>query len=485
MPNLFAVLPILPSLVGLISLLPAIVASMMSLWFGRREKSRASSSKRGPRRGRWLRFWFRQIPSLLVWFTIFYVSRWAWLRMDRPSVLAQQPGVLHSSDWSMPRRNVRRTGAADSTPLPVHKVAIHWRFAPPGTAFYGDPLPYGDSLIAIGSRESSATIYCLNQATGEVRWTCRPRNYRATVSSPVVHQGVLYVGEGLHYTRNARIIAVSLTGSNTGQVLWTYQVAGHIECTPSIHNNRLYFAAGDDGVYCLQLDDDHREPTLAWHVDGHQLPDVDTSLTLDQGDVLVGLGTRGNALVTLDAETGAERHRWNAPAPVRALPAFNSNGRIAFAAGDGDYVHLDAKQGFVLLRSRSGSPNNAAKHSSPNDLTLPGIVLGSLATSGDYFVALCSDGHVYRFTDTGEQLADLDLEGPAAGSLISTPSLIVGHNRNGTVFGIAPAAWKVAWKIQVGPPGYYVGSTVAAKGRIFLGTDHGVVCIGGVSGDSP
>ena len=98
-------------------------------------------------------------------------------------------------------------------------------------------------------------------------WTFEARH--PIFSSPVAFDGRVYVGEGLHYTRDAKLYCLDVV---TGNVIWDFQTTSHTESTPAVSNRKVYFGAGDDGLYCL----DAETGRLKWrfsdaHVDGGPL----------------------------------------------------------------------------------------------------------------------------------------------------------------------------------------------------------------------
>ncbi len=481
MSSLVAVLPILPGLVGLLSIVPALLAAGLAAWPGW-FRSRALERRSA---GRWWRFWLRQTPSLLVLLSLSLMARSFWgSRHLAPEQPATHPGIAHEASWPVPRGSLRRTGRSETgPPMPAGPVDVLWRFSPPGTSFYGDAVPHGDWIYVVGSRGNEGTIYALSQRDGRLLWSCRPEGYRATVSAPTVADNVLYVGEGLHFARNARLVAVSLAGPDTGQVLWTHRVPGHIECSPTLVHDRIYFAAGDDGVYCLQQNLGSIPPRLLWHVPGDRVPDADVSLTVWKGNVYVGMGTRGNGMAVLNADDGTERARWDMQLPVRSLPALQK-GLMAISAGRGDLKRPGNDAGHLIIRriTHDVSADTSLDATPLASTPLPGVVLGAITVDQQGWLCGCADGAVRRFSLEGECLASWQSGAPITGSLVVQDDLVVGHNRDGWLFGVDPQSLQPLWRVRLGRAGNYVASAISSQGRIFVGTDEdGFVCVGTVA----
>ena len=100
----------------------------------------------------------------------------------------------------------------------------------------------------------------------------------------VIHDNVLYSGEGTHSTHYARIYAFNL---KTGLLQSTYETKGHTEGSPVIASfegkTKLLAPSGSDGMHAINLSDMKR----SWRTfDGH----VDASAFTDNGLVFAGTG---------------------------------------------------------------------------------------------------------------------------------------------------------------------------------------------------
>ena len=100
----------------------------------------------------------------------------------------------------------------------------------------------------------------------------------------VIHDNVLYSGEGTHSTHYARIYAFNL---KTGLLQSTYETKGHTEGSPVIASfegkTKLLAPSGSDGMHAINLSDMKR----SWRTfDGH----VDASAFTDNGLAFAGTG---------------------------------------------------------------------------------------------------------------------------------------------------------------------------------------------------
>lgn len=179
-------------------------------------------------------------------------------------------------------------------------------------------------------------IYCLDADTGGMVWKSAPQGYRATFSSPTVYGKYLVCGEGLHFTRAARILCLDVT--RNGELVWQQPTKSHVESSPCIYKDRVYVGAGDDGVYCLALASSVASAArVLWHAEGNRWPDAEASPVVDSGRVYVGLGMGGRAVCCLDADTGNELWRVPTPYPVFAAPTL-ARGKKFVGMGNGNFV---------------------------------------------------------------------------------------------------------------------------------------------------
>ena len=67
-------------------------------------------------------------------------------------------------------------------------------------------------------------------------------------SSPCVWNGRLYIGEGFHSDMMCKLYCIDAA---KGEKLWEFATKGHTESSPRVIDGRVYFGAGDDGLYCV------------------------------------------------------------------------------------------------------------------------------------------------------------------------------------------------------------------------------------------
>ncbi len=162
---------------------------------------------------------------------------------------------------------------------------------------------------------SAGAIHCLDSRTGQQRWSTLKsiKMGPISLSTPCLVNGRLYIGEGFHENRNCQLRCLEAA---TGKLLWAFPTASHVEASPSVVDGRVYFGAGDDGIFCVNAGTGKE----VWHFPGLH---VDSTPLVDKGFVYAGSGVgdvvKTTAIVCLDAGTGEKK--WQQPLK---LPAWGA-----------------------------------------------------------------------------------------------------------------------------------------------------------------
>lgn len=463
--TVLAILPILPALGGLVWVLTAILGMAAALLHPRGWRM-------------WTGFLRSQWRSLAVLAGVGLAAWGAWAWWHRGSTPSQHAAVTMELDgWPMFQGSLTRAGCSGGDG--PWQGGVQWT-GRPDYEFLGAPAFSSGIVVAIGNRGGAARCFCWDAATGRELWNGGPRDFRQTMSSPVLAEGRIYCGEGVHHTRRARVIC--LDPARQDPLAWALTTDSHVECTPVVADGRVYVAAGDDGVYCLAargspaalVREDGAEttaPQREWHVPGATLPDAETALAVYRGRVYVGLGFKTPALVALDAATGRELRRVELPLPAFAPPTLFDGGLLcglgpgtlvdAATAGPGELRLVDLQ----TLEPRWRLPTSAS-------------VINAVAVSGDVAIAASADG-VVRAVDAGGTVVRT---WRAAAPILAAPA-VAGNgvyvvSQDGLLTGLDAGTFEPRWSVRLGAPGMYLGSPVAAAGRIFVGTPAGLLCVG-------
>lgn len=398
-----------------------------------------------------------------------------------------------AADWTMERGGSRRLGIAPDALGPQNDRRL-WQRLQDEEAYYSSPTISGDRVYAVASVGDRARILCLAAHTGQEIWNTAPSDYRATFSSPVIADEQLFVGEGLHQTRRGRLVAVDLRAGGAGRVLWTFATSGHIECTPTVAAGRVYFGAGDDGIYCLKIPalpalpvaaagttglkssstatPSRSAPEVVFHLPGAQFPDAETALAVHDGRLYVGLGVGGNALCVFQADTGQLIKRITLPYPVFSPPSFDET-HLYVGLGDANYANPSVQvPGQVIAVNQKTLVVDWS-------INLPGAVLGAVAVDRDELFWACGNGFLYRRNLRSRELDQYDTGAPLAASLAVTPTTLFAVNQAGQLLALDRATWKLRFEHSLGSPGNYVSSPTIFGRHLVVGTPTaGLICIG-------
>jgi outer membrane protein assembly factor BamB len=405
-----------------------------------------------------------------------------------------------TNNWAVFRGNIRRTGCAPGSESPA-AGRVNWSFSEYKT-IYSSPAVAGNRVYISTAEKGPFTdrgaIYCLDADSGAVVWKAVPDRYLATYSSPSVWGRYLVVGEGLHTTRDARILC--LDRERNGATLWAHRTRSHVESSPVIADGRVYIGAGDDGYYCLRIEPDASgSAVVEWHLSGENYRDAETSPSVADGRVFFGLGVGGHALVCADAASGRELWRAPTPAPVFTPPAL-ADGKVFIGMGHGNVIlseeEVIAETRDKLKKSGKTDAEVAALTASMNirgavwciDQSTNRVlwrfetdrtVLGGVAVEGDRVFAATRAGTVYGICVDGREVARWDARVPVIAAPAATAKIVYIVATDGRLYGLDRNTLQPVWQVALGSGQNYVSSPAVARGHVYVGTtDNGLLCAG-------
>ncbi len=453
-------LAVIPVLVGplqvLVAVLPAILIAMGSTVIALFKPSTVKKL------GKLLWRLKLQVAGILIAVVaLVWGGRWAVGKLGPGAGVAEG-----GADWPVVRGSLARTGAAVGTKSP-NSGGIVWQHKKGNEAFFASPAVVGNrvfvSVADMAPLGQRGRIYAFDADTGHIAWTGTPDGYEPTFSSPVVSGNYVVCGEGLHWTKKARIVCLDLL---TGSVVWTFRTQSHVECAPVVDGGRVFIGAGDDGYYCVDLETGEE----LWHAPGEKYPDAETGLAVHDGKVYAGLGLGGEALCVLDAATGKELQRVSMPYPVFAPPAI-ANGKIYIGMGRGDYVNAGV----------GGEVRCLDLTTLKTDWTFPleMTVLGSVAVAGNDIVFASRDGRVYRLDLAGKPAAKFDAHVPISAAPAVTDSMVYVVTEQGLLYGLKRDTLEAVWELRLGTKPMFISGPVVARGHVYVGTQNdGFLCVG-------
>jgi outer membrane protein assembly factor BamB len=261
-------------------------------------------------------------------------------------------------------------------------------------AVAGDRLYFGAGRQT-GFRSAGA-VFCLDRATGREVWRFDDDGgLMPAFATPAVSGGHVYAGEGLHTDVERRLFRLDAA---TGRPSWPRPATttSHTEGSPRVVDGKVYFSAGDDGLYCVTAADGQE----LWHLRGsEQALHIDTPPAVAGGRVFAGSGYRTLALLALDAETGAEV--WRTPVDLRSFgPPLVLGDRVVYGLGTGSLLEdlsAESEEGTPPEREPAGAVVcvEAATGAVVWRYDTPRSVHTAPAADARTVYAACRDGFVY------------------------------------------------------------------------------------------
>ena len=500
-------LAVVPVLVGplqvLIALLPALLAALGSLLFALCKPSTFKLL---------LKFLWRQ--KLL---TVGLVAVVACCVTGFPLNLLTSRGHSISGDvtgnvageWPSFRGGLTRTGFEPTSKEPTAAAAV-WT-AERETTVMSSPAVFGDriavtTLFGAGAFNpvGNGAVVCMDANSGAVVWKYAPEDFRGTFASPVVGEGRIVVGEGLHVTTDARITCLDLSG----RLQWQFTTASHVEATACIADGKVFVGAGDDGFYALALEPNaDGSARVLWHLDGKKFPDCESSPAVFEGVVYFGLGEGGQALCAIDASTGKELWRIATPYPVFAPPTI-ANGKLFIGMGLGNFVQSADELRTARLDELRESGASAKKIEAARialapagelwcvDLAsqqiewrqkLPDTVLDAAAWRDGRLYVATRNGVVWCLSDAGRELHQWDAHEPVLSSPAVGADAVYVSTKSGRLIALKRESLEPLWDMSLGSVEHNnVSSPVVAHGHVYVGLEGGGVrCVGSVEPPRP
>jgi outer membrane protein assembly factor BamB len=297
-------------------------------------------------------------------------------------------------------------------PVPAGPAVV-WVFEAPraggivAAPWVADDAIYVAAFHPHGFRMTGA-VYALDPATGKKRWEFNAGGRMlATASAPVLADGRLYVGEGMHGHFACHLYCLDPT---TGEQHWAVETTDHVESTATVADGVVYFGAGNDGVYAV----DAATGDERWRFSGDL--HIDARPCASNGRVIVGSGPSRRyktlRVVSLDAKTGSPAWRIDTDLPAWGSPRA-AGGRVFVGLGNGRLMEgakpPETPRGAVLCLDEATGEQRwrfDAKDAVFQQPTVDGgrVYFGS--RDGNLYCVEAGDGtEVYRVTMGGPVIA--------------------------------------------------------------------------------
>jgi outer membrane protein assembly factor BamB len=267
---------------------------------------------------------------------------------------------------------------------------VDWGFEPERAgAFLNSPCVTEDRIyIGAAHRDGfqqSGEVYVLGRSTGRPEWSWSDQSQlRPIFGTPCYFELKLLVGEGLHADSNCKL---SCLNSTSGEKIWEFVTKGHVESSPLVSDGRVYFGAGDDGLYCLEVE----SGKSIWHFENLH---IDASPVVHNGVVYVGSYWADDSrhkdlrLIALSAATG--ELIWSVPVDVSTYQKPAIGGEfVYFSVGAGNYESSGPKPAGAVIVLEAATGRQAWR------TDLPDSVFGTPLLIEDSLVVGCRNGSVY------------------------------------------------------------------------------------------
>jgi outer membrane protein assembly factor BamB len=304
----------------------------------------------------------------------------------------------------------------------IESQQIQWTFETGGIIRSGAAI--GGATVFFASDDGF--LYALEADSGNELWrfdlgsskiarvlpaTDPPYEYDYLHSSPVIHEGTVYIGSA-----DGALYAIDPA---TGQERWCFETEGMVRSSPVVDAGSVYFGSRDGHVYAV----DAYSGTLEWRFDTGGI--VQGSPAVGAGKVFVG--SRSAAVFALDAQTGELewRHVNEDGSWVESSPIFR-DGTVYIGSSDALTLYaLDAQTGDTTWEFRTGGWS----WSTPL-VTDEAVYIGGLSASPYYFEGVVLKAGFYAVDrGTGEgawEFTPQPIEGYITGGVFSTPVVVDG-----------------------------------------------------------
>ena len=361
--------------------------------------------------------------------------------------MSSAPAAAEQTDWAHPRGGLHGRGVAQTQLADAYEPA--WVFKT-GGAVLSSPVVV-DGVVYVGSEDKH--LYAIDATTGKQKW--KLPTAALIDASPVVDQGTVYIGSDggvLHAVEAA-----------TGKERWQFATEGRIsgeaavvtlDANPDEKDNTtpttvVLIGSHDGLLYCLNAATGKKRWT-------YETGDyINCGITLDQGTIV--FGGCDSYLHLIDLKTGKGLGEVELGGEVAGTPAL-SNGKAYLGHMQSEVVAIDLKKKAVAWRF--------------HDRDFPYV--GSPALTGDTLLIGSRGRRLYAIDiTTGKAKWDIRTHGGVDGSPVIAGNRAVFGSAGGRLSIIALKDGATVWQRDIGGP---ISSSPAVTSKLLVvGSEDGSV----------
>jgi outer membrane protein assembly factor BamB len=298
-------------------------------------------------------------------------------------------------------------------------------------------------------RQSSVGFLANNQHTSDftnnnpyqqdISWT-KYKTYGYYISSPVIKNNILYVGE--LYGNALKAISV-----NTGKLLWSFTAEDDVPFVPAVTDTTAYVTSSDGRLYAINTSSGKKR----WEYRVKDFYAMATSPTYFHNTIF--FGSRDTFLYAVNATNGKERWKFKTGGGIDTTPVISGN-MLYVGSFDGNFYAIDIRTGKECWKFKT-----------------QGKIIGTAAEKNGAVYFGSADSYVYSLDgSTGRLLWKITLKDPIKTSpTIFRNELYIASNN--MLYAVNLRKHSVTWKKSIPTDGY---TGVAIKNNmLYVGSKNG------------
>lgn len=215
----------------------------------------------------------------------------------------------------------------EAAPARVRTPRLHWRF-PTEEQVRSTPVVHNGTLY-VGSYDYN--LHAIDVATGTARW--KFSTDAGICSSPAIWQNLVIFG-----SEDFNVYGVDAT---TGKEVWRFRTWNHVRSSPHIVGDRVFIGSDDGHMHAM----DARTGGYLWRFRTYR----EVRATATSGNGMVFFGSGDEYFYGVDMMEGERRWRFKTQGSIISSAAFADN-HVYFGSMDFAIYGLEAKSGWQAWR---------------------------------------------------------------------------------------------------------------------------------------